>query len=209
MVSETYTITQDDLLSICHRNTGQTVVGPTITKDGVPGTTIMSKGPGKAHSGHTTKHTSVATAIDGETGEHLSSEIIFCKVPVISWVQAGAWTDIVDEFQPGDADEFIQVFSNVSENTFALRISGDSMTPEFQPGEVITVDPAVQPETGKYVIAKIENGNNENGEATFKQFVRDGGSVYLKPLNDKYPMIDMTGKDFKIVGVVVEKVKKY
>lgn len=132
------------------------------------------------------------------------------KVPIISWVQAGAWTEVVDNFQPGDAEEWVTVFHNVGDNAFALQVVGDSMSPEFQPGETIIVDPAVQPETGKFVIAKIDNGGTgENGEATFKQFVRDGSHVYLKPLNDKYPLIDMTGKEFRIVGCVVEKRKKY
>ncbi len=131
------------------------------------------------------------------------------KVPVISWVQVGAWAEIVDQFQPGEADDWVQVFKNVSGNTFALRVSGDSMTPEIWPGETIIIDPEVQPETGKYVIAKIESDNGENGEATFKQFVRDGDQIYLKPLNDKYDLLNMTGRDFKIVGCVVQKVKEY
>ncbi len=41
------------------------------------------------------------------------------------------------------------------------------------------------------------------------QFIRDGDQIYLKPLNEKYPLINMTGKDFKIVGCVVQKVKEY
>jgi SOS-response transcriptional repressor LexA len=131
------------------------------------------------------------------------------QIPVISWVQAGAWSEIFDEFQPGDAEEWIMVFQNVSKNTFGLQITGDSMEPEFHEGEIIVVDPSINPETGKYVIAKIENGNGENGEATFKQFIRDGNQVFLKPLNANYPLMNMTGVDFKIVGCVVQKTKKY
>jgi len=130
-------------------------------------------------------------------------------VPIISWVQAGGWTDIVDQFLPGDAEEFVRVFRPVSDNTFALRIVGDSMFPEFMPGDIIVVDPSIPPETGRYVVAKIENGNNDNGEATFKQFIRDGNDVYLKPLNEKYDTMKMTGKEFRIVGCVVQKTKEY
>lgn len=132
------------------------------------------------------------------------------QVPLISWDQAGAWTDFVDTFQPGVAEEWVIATKKVSDNAFALRIIGDSMKPEFLPGEIIIVDPAVKPKTGKYVIAKIDNGNGgEDGEATFKQFVRDGNQVYLKPLNDKYPLIDMTGNEYRIVGCVVEKRKEF
>ncbi len=125
------------------------------------------------------------------------------SVPVISWVQAGEWNDIADAFQPGDADDFVLVCRNVSKHTFALRISGNSMAPEFLPGETIIIDPAVRPETGKFVVAKTENGNGENGEATFKKFERDGNKVFLIPLNDKFDVMDMTGIDFRIVGCMV------
>ena len=138
------------------------------------------------------------------------SEIeIGTSVPIISWIQAGDWQEINDQFEPGDADDFILVCRNISKHTFALRIEGDSMEPEFSQGDFIIVDPAVQPETGRYVVAKTNNGNGNNGEATFKQFVRDGNSVFLRPLNDKYPLMDMTGKKFKIVGCVVQKTKEY
>jgi len=131
------------------------------------------------------------------------------NIPIISWVQAGEWQDIVNEFHPGDADEFIPVFKNVSDGTFALRITGYSMAPDFLPGDIIVVDPAVPPETGRFVIAKVENGNNENGEATFKQFVRDGNQVYLRPLNDKFETLNMTGINFKVIGCVVQKTQDY
>ncbi len=131
------------------------------------------------------------------------------NIPIISWVQAGVWSEIVDQFEPGDADNFVIVFRNAGNNTFALRIVGDSMEPEFTSGDIIVVDPAVRPETSKFVIAKIKSDNEENGEATLKQFIRDGNHVYLKPINDKYELMDMTGKDFTIVGCVVSKTKEY
>lgn len=130
------------------------------------------------------------------------------KVPLISWVQAGAWSEVVDEYHPDDADEWVTTYRHVSENTFALRVAGDSMEPEFTDGETIIVDPAVQADHKKFIIAKIED-NGENGEATFKQIIKDGSSIYLKPLNPRYPIIDMTGRKFRIVGVVVEKRKEY
>ena len=67
----------------------------------------------------------------------------------------------------------------------------------------------MQAETGKYVVAKIESDNGSNGEAIFKQFIRDGNHVFLKPLNGAYPLMDMTGKNFKIIDCVVQKTKKY
>lgn len=78
------------------------------------------------------------------------------------------------------------------------------MAPEFTDGDIIVVDPDKTPANGNYIIAK-----NGTTEVTFKQLVIDGQSVFLKPLNDRYPIRDMTGIEFRIVGVVVEKRKRY
>jgi len=130
------------------------------------------------------------------------------KVPLISWVRAGIWSGISGIFYPGVADEWITVVSPVGENSFALRVHGDSMSPEFNPGDIIVVDPDKPAENGNYVVVKIET-DSQNGKATFKQFVQDADRVYLKPLNTQYPVMDMTGVKFKIVGKVVQKIKVY
>ena len=124
-------------------------------------------------------------------------------IPLISWVQAGDWQDAEDPFQPGQADEWFVTVETSSPRAFALIVHGDSMEPVFSEDDIITVDPDLDPLNNDYVIAK--NGE----EATFKQLVIDGSSVYLKPANERYPIKDMTGLDFVIVGVVVEKRKKF
>lgn len=128
---------------------------------------------------------------------------ILKKIPVISWVQAGEWSEVVDQFQPGYAEEWIDTTATNHPNAFALVVRGDSMEPEFTDGDVITVDPGREAISGSYIIAK--NGD----EATFKQLVIDGSSVFLKPLNPRYPIKDMTGVEFRIIGVVVFKGKGY
>jgi len=124
-------------------------------------------------------------------------------VPLISWVQAGDWREVDDPYPPGYAEQWVQTFETDHPNAFALTVVGDSMQPEFTKGDIIIVDPGLEPASGDYVIAK-------NGEdATFKQLIRDGASVLLKPANDRYPIKDVTGQPVKIVGVVVGKQKQY
>lgn len=125
-------------------------------------------------------------------------------VPVISWVQAGNWAEVIDNFQPGDADEWIAVTSGISKQSFALRVVGDSMEPEFREGEIIVVDPERDAENGSYVVAKV----NEH-EATFKKIFIDLTGIYLIPINKEYGKINVTEMKWRIVGRVVEKVKKY
>ena len=125
-------------------------------------------------------------------------------IPLISWVQAGDWLAIEDPFHPGDADEWITTTATTHENAFALVVRGDSMAPLFLAGETIIVDPGRDAVSGDYIIAK-----NGEQEATFKQLVVDGANTYLKPLNERYPIKDMTGREFCVVGVVVAKEMRF
>lgn len=102
----------------------------------------------------------------------------------------------VDNFHPGDGgSELVPTSAPVNRHTFALRVTGDSMEPEFREGMIIIVEPELDPVPGDFIIAK-----NGDGETTFKQLVRDGSDWYLKPLNERYP-IKPLGKS-KVVGVV-------
>jgi len=108
-----------------------------------------------------------------------------------------------DPFHLGEAEEWVNTTATNHPNAFALVVKGDSMEPEFTEGDIIIVDPGRAYGNLSYVVVK--NGT----EATFKQLVIDGASVYLKPLNDRYPIKDITGIEIEIVGVVVEKTKRY
>jgi SOS-response transcriptional repressor LexA len=123
------------------------------------------------------------------------------RVPVISAVQAGHLTEVVDNFSPGDADEWIDVGVPVNRHTFALIVEGDSMEPEFSAGMRIVVEPDIPAEIGDFVVA----GNGE--QATLKKLIRDGNDLYLKPLNPRYPIKPLG--DAKIIGVVREAHRKY
>lgn len=119
-------------------------------------------------------------------------------VPLISWVQAGQWGDIVDNFQPGDADEWIPTTANVAVTAFALRIRGDSMAPKVPDGSIVIFDPDRDYHHGSLVLVKRTGDET----ATFKQLWYDGSTAYLKPLNDRYPMLDMPANS-KIIAVAV------
>lgn len=125
------------------------------------------------------------------------------KVPLISWVQAGECQPALNPYEPGDAAEWIETEINVTKNSYALTVRGDSMEPLFPEGSIIIVDPDRQATHGSFVIARID----DSGEATFKQLVIDGGLTYLKPLNDRYPIIRID-RDSTICGVVVEMIQR-
>jgi hypothetical protein len=117
------------------------------------------------------------------------------KVPLISWVQAGDFAEVVDLLHPGEAFEWIETTVQPRAHTFALRVHNDSMEPDFPAGTILIVEPELDAHAGDFVIAK-----NGDDEATFKQLVRDGGDWYLKPLNPRYPLKPFAG--CHVVGVV-------
>lgn len=131
------------------------------------------------------------------------------EVPLISWVQAGAWNELQDHFQPGDAERWVATYAKVSKHAFALRIVGDSMTnpsgaPSFPEGTIIIVDPERDAKPGKFVVVR----QNIDTECTFKQLVQDAGRHYLKPLNPRYPLLEML-PDAVIAGVLVQAVMDF
>lgn len=118
------------------------------------------------------------------------------RVPLLSNVQAGSFKEFVDNNHPGDGgQELIPTSVPVQRHTFALRVSGDSMEPDFREGMILIIEPELEPNPGDFVIAK-----NGGGETTFKQLVKDGPDWYLKPLNERYPVKPLGNST--IVGVL-------
>ena len=124
------------------------------------------------------------------------------RVPVISYVQAGSWTEAVDSFPAGNGLETVTTDLDLGDYSFALRIKGDSMEPEFHEGDIIIIDPSVEPRPGDYVVAKRDKDN----EATFKKYRRPAEDVIeLVPLNPDHPPLKIDAKTpGKIIGVMVE-----
>lgn len=124
-------------------------------------------------------------------------------VPVLSWVQAGNWQEVVTLEELGeDADQAPRP-PNCSSSTFALRVRGQSMSPKYEPGLIIYVDPEVVPFDGDDVVAMLtEHGG---AEATFKQLVEEpGGQRLLKARNPAWPdpWIPING-NCHVIGVII------
>lgn len=127
------------------------------------------------------------------------------RIPLISYVQAGGWTAVTDRFEPGDAEEFLLTDQDLGDNAFALEIVGESMLPDFQPGDRVIIDPAVAPQPGDFVVAR-----NGELEATFKKYRprgvnEHGDTVFeLVPLNEDYPSMRSDATPIQIIGTMIE-----
>ena len=147
---------------------------------------------------------SVAELLSGGTnvGGRL---MVRAEVPLVSEVEAGNYT-VIDNFRPKGRFDTVPVSIEVRRHTYALRVHGDSMVCDagdsFPEGSIIVIEPEMTASPGDYVIAL-----NAQNETTFKQLVRDGGELFLKPLNTRYP-IKALGRA-KIIGVVREFSKRF
>ncbi|USD68103.1 S24 family peptidase [Vibrio sp. SCSIO 43136] len=125
--------------------------------------------------------------------------------PVISMVSAGAWMEAVEPYHLSAVDEYLETTERASENSFWVKVIGDSMTTpsglSFPDGMYILVDPEVEAINKSFVVAKLKSVN----EVTFKQLILEAGLKFLKPLNPNpiYQPMPING-DCKIVGVVID-----
>lgn len=134
-----------------------------------------------------------------------SGPIAFAEeVPLISYVQAGEWSEAIDLYEPGYAENFISTTHTHSKLAFALRVEGHSMTlpPDiegrsFPPGMIIQVDPEKPWKTGDFVVAR-----HDGNKVTFKRLSSEEGRPVLTALNpdrDRYPVIR---DEFEVIGRV-------
>lgn len=129
-----------------------------------------------------------------ERGNVATGPDIQGTVPLISWVQAGGWRQMTNN-NPLEIERVPTTY-RPHRYTFALRVKGDSMEPKFPDGCLIIVEPEETVLNGAYVVA-----SREGEEATFKQIIHDGGKAFLKPINPRYPIMELTD-DTLICGVV-------
>lgn len=130
--------------------------------------------------------------------------------PVISCVQAGALREITVPYAAGDGFDVEFGDDEASRWAFFLEIDGDSMLPDFRPGDRVLIDPEVSPRPGDFVAAR-----NTKQEATFKKYrVRgiseSGQEVFeLVPLNDNYPVMRSDEHHLVVIGTMLEHRRKF
>jgi phage repressor protein C with HTH and peptisase S24 domain len=126
--------------------------------------------------------------------------VAYNKIPLLDLVQAGGYTSGTDQYPyKGVATDYVETDLQ-GRHLFAVRVSGDSMEPLFHEGEVLIVDPEIQPQSGDYAIVKAER---EEG-AGFRQMKKFRGVWLLHPLNPRYEDQEMS-KEMRVIGKVVRK----
>lgn len=130
----------------------------------------------------------------------LSSIATVSYAPLLSWVQAGSWTEM-DTISDLSDFEMLPLVPGAGKRSFYLEVKGVSNAPHFEEGEKICIDPdwcIGDIQTGEMVVVSCD------GEATFKALIVESNGYYLKPLNPKWSEQTIPLKDnCKLVGKYV------
>lgn len=102
------------------------------------------------------------------------------SVPLLGEVQAGAWTEVAEEYAP---EEFVPIYLAGFEGAqlFALRIRGPSMDRHYPDGTMVIVCPAAEigVREGDHVVVRRRRGGLV--ETTIKEVVKEKGGIALWP----------------------------
>jgi len=126
------------------------------------------------------------------------SQSVRAGVPVLGAIAAGGliepFTDTVEQI------DFMHQF--VPPQTFALRVTGDSMIDEhITEGDLVLMRPVSEPDQLKNgtIVAAMVDGHG----TTLKHFYRKGDRVTLKPANAKYTPIEVAAIQVQVQGALI------
>ena len=122
-------------------------------------------------------------------------------IPLIDWVSAGAFKDLITSQVEGDTI----LYNGNAQGKFATRVSGNSMNKVAPEGAILIVDVNRRELIdGKYFIF----GNDVTGENTFKMFKNEPKRLVPCSHDDGYETIRMDrindGEKWSVKGQVVQ-----
>lgn len=160
--------------------------------------TAFKKPPGWLdHKHHSPEEELISYRIEqnGQAG------ILCSRVPLISWEEAKEWDHIAYKYKPKSGLDMIPTTVNLGPLAFALKVYGDSMESptgmSFPANSIIIVDPDSIATPNSFIVVRLSKDRG----ATLKQLVDQGHKRCLKPLNRRYPILELTPNAI-MLGVV-------
>lgn len=144
----------------------------------------------------------------GIVGELETSNAVSIKArmaPVLSWVQAGTFTNVA-AVDTSEITEWLPLPEDECSNCFFLKVQGLSNHPYFMEGDYIVVDPDAyygDMQSGDIIVVR------RGEDATFKKLVIEtNGKRYLQALNPEFkPNIIELDDQCLFIGQVVDCVR--
>lgn len=140
------------------------------------------------------------------------------QIPLVAFAPASPFSDTGQLADPRtyiETGDFVMVSEEFPDGTFATRIEGRSMEPDFMDGDIIVIDPSLHPLPGDFVLAQKQSPFSDDAEWTFKKYrprgiSENGQEVYeLTPLNPDFPILRSDREQCCILGVMVEHRRQY
>lgn len=123
-------------------------------------------------------------------------------IPLYGSIPAGFGEDREQEAEGCVTVDIQSIGFKPTRNTFALRVSGDSMIGKhICDGDIVVLEHGPEPRTGQIVAALIDR------KSTLKTFVVKGGKTFLKAENPKYPNL-IPSEELMIQGVFRALIRK-
>jgi repressor LexA len=120
------------------------------------------------------------------------------SLPIIGQVAAG--TPVLAET---NVEDHVEMAGGLfGEDSFLLRVRGDSMIDEgIMDGDLVAVRPSHEAPNGSVVVARIENPETGESEATVKRLYREASGFRLEPANPAYQPLRVA--ELTVEGIVV------
>ena len=123
------------------------------------------------------------------------------NIPILGIIKAGY--PMPAQVQKDNYINLHRLFDLLSNATYALTVSGDSMIDEgIYEGDIVIIDKNREPAHGDIVAACVDR------EWTVKTLHKKKGEISLHPANKKYPVIYPT-ESLEIGGVVINVIRSY
>ena len=124
------------------------------------------------------------------------------RIPIFAKIPAGIPIELIEDII--DYEELDPKMFTGDKEFFGVRVSGDSMYPEYRDKDILIVQKTSDCESGQDCIVMI-NGN----DGTFKRVKKTEEGIILQPLNPNYEIKFYSNKEIeelpiKIIGVVKE-----
>lgn len=197
-----------DFCKVSKASVGQWFNGPTKELDGT-NLTLAAEFLGVNHKWLAGERAPMVASENSFSNVSYSNDEI-TKIPVLDYVQAGLFNTVGYDGVNPIGETYTTYRSSKEKSVFSLIVQGDSMLPDFRPGDSLIIDSALAPQAGSFVIAQ-----NGDYEATFKKYRVTGYDEFgreifeLVPLNPDYPTLSSLNHNISIIGVMVVHMRNY
>ena len=137
-------------------------------------------------------------------------------IPVVDWANAaGHLTQLLASDKPvlnawdPETTETVPAPVGTRRDTQAFRVSGVSMEPTINDGDILFVEPVASPEDipqNKIVVAKLADAAAAPGSVVCKRFSRKDGGIMLTSDNPSGCSWSVSARQLVWIGVVVRKI---